>query len=109
MLNWDLFGDDKSTEFLAQYTADQLKIRIDEVYAALEWKSSSDASSVTSTNCEAPGHTDLMVTPESIDAWLEKNPLPECTCGGEADQPAVHHDISCPLAVSPAHREGGAS
>lgn len=24
---------------------------------------------------DAPGHTDLMVTPESIDAWLEKNPL----------------------------------
>lgn len=58
---------------------------------------------VTSTNCEAPGHTDLMVTPESIDAWLEKNPLPECTCGGEAEQPADHHDISCPLAVPPAH------
>jgi len=36
MLNWDLFGDDKSTEFLAQYTADQLKIRPDDVYAALE-------------------------------------------------------------------------
>jgi hypothetical protein len=25
---------------------------------------------------DAPGHTDLMVTPESLDAWLEKNPLP---------------------------------
>lgn len=25
----------------------------------------------------APGHTDLMVTPESLDAWLEKNPPPE--------------------------------
>ena len=24
--------------------------------------------------CEAPGHTDLMVTPESLDAWLEANP-----------------------------------
>lgn len=24
----------------------------------------------------APGHTDLMVTPESLDAWLEANPLP---------------------------------
>jgi hypothetical protein len=61
-------------------------------------------SQVSSTNCHAPGHTDLMVTPESIDAWLEKNPLSECTCGGEADQPADHHDISCPLAVSPADR-----
>lgn len=28
---------------------------------------------------EAPGHTDLMVTPESIDAWLEANPPPEDT------------------------------
>jgi hypothetical protein len=27
----------------------------------------------------APGHTDLMVTPESIDAWLEANPPPEDT------------------------------
>ena len=25
----------------------------------------------------APGHTDLMVEPESLDAWLEANPLPE--------------------------------
>lgn len=24
----------------------------------------------------APGHTDLMVTPESIDAFMEANPLP---------------------------------
>jgi hypothetical protein len=26
---------------------------------------------------EAPGHTDLMVTPESLDKWLESNPPPE--------------------------------
>lgn len=25
---------------------------------------------------QAPGHTDLMVTPESLDKWLEDNPLP---------------------------------
>lgn len=25
----------------------------------------------------APGHTDLMVSPESIGAWLEANPLPD--------------------------------
>lgn len=24
----------------------------------------------------APGHTDLMVSPEELDAWLEANPLP---------------------------------
>jgi hypothetical protein len=24
----------------------------------------------------APGHTDLMVSPEALDAWLEKNPEP---------------------------------
>lgn len=42
MLNWDLFGDDKSTEFLAQYTADQLSIKTDDVYAALEWKATND-------------------------------------------------------------------
>lgn len=30
----------------------------------------------------APGHTDLMVTPESIDAFMQANPLP-------TDQPAV--------------------
>lgn len=29
-----------------------------------------------SGDCEAPGHTDLMVSPESIDAFLEANPLP---------------------------------
>lgn len=27
----------------------------------------------------APGHTDLMVTPESLDAFMEANPLPEDT------------------------------
>lgn len=26
---------------------------------------------------EAPGHTDLMVSPESLDEYLEKNPPPE--------------------------------
>ena len=26
---------------------------------------------------EPPGHTDLMVSPESIDAFMEQNPLPE--------------------------------
>ena len=25
----------------------------------------------------APGHTDLMVTPESLDAWLGQNPVPD--------------------------------
>ena len=25
----------------------------------------------------APGHTDLMVSPESLDVWLEANPLPK--------------------------------
>jgi hypothetical protein len=29
------------------------------------------------TGADAPGHDDLMVTPESIDAWLKDNPLPE--------------------------------
>lgn len=51
MINWDLFGDDKSTEFLAQYTADQLKIRADDVYAALEWKSSDEASALSPAQC----------------------------------------------------------
>ena len=36
MLNWDLFGDDKSTEFLAQFTAEQCGVEPDAVYAALE-------------------------------------------------------------------------
>ena len=27
----------------------------------------------------APGHTDLMVTPEQLDEWLKKNPLPDDT------------------------------
>lgn len=27
-------------------------------------------------NNNAPGHTDLMVCPETLDAWLEANPLP---------------------------------
>ncbi|MBZ9894208.1 hypothetical protein LB545_07605 [Mesorhizobium sp. BR1-1-6] len=25
----------------------------------------------------SPGHTDLMIIPEALDSWLEKNPLPE--------------------------------
>ena len=32
---WDEFGDDKSTEFLVQITADRLDIEPDDVYAAL--------------------------------------------------------------------------
>lgn len=44
MLNWDLFGDDESTEFLVQYTADQLHIQTDAVYAALKWKAERDAT-----------------------------------------------------------------
>ncbi len=35
MLAWDEFGDDTSTEFLVQITADRLGIETDEVYAAL--------------------------------------------------------------------------
>ena len=31
---------------------------------------------------DAPGHTDLMVTPESIDAFMEANPLPRPDAGG---------------------------
>jgi hypothetical protein len=34
-LAWEEFGDDKSTEFLVQITADRLDIEPDEVYAAL--------------------------------------------------------------------------
>lgn len=30
---------------------------------------------------EAPGHTDLMVTPESLDAWLDANPPPPVPVG----------------------------
>src|SRR4051812_46141656 len=37
-----------------------------------------DASPVTSTD-SAPGHTDLMVSPESIDEFMEANPLPADT------------------------------
>jgi Flp pilus assembly protein TadB len=36
MRAWDEFGDDVSTEFLAQITADRLGVDIDEVFAALE-------------------------------------------------------------------------
>lgn len=35
MLAWDEFGDDKSTEFLVQITADRLGIEPEEVYDAL--------------------------------------------------------------------------
>jgi hypothetical protein len=35
MLSWDEFGDDKSTEFLVQITADRLGIEPEEVYDAL--------------------------------------------------------------------------
>jgi Flp pilus assembly protein TadB len=35
MLAWDEFGDDKSTEFLVQITADRLGVEPEEVYDAL--------------------------------------------------------------------------
>lgn len=35
MLAWEEFGDDKSTEFLVQITADRLEIKPEDVYAAL--------------------------------------------------------------------------
>ncbi len=35
MMAWDEFGDDKSTEFLVQITADRLGIEADDVYEAL--------------------------------------------------------------------------
>jgi hypothetical protein len=34
---------------------------------------------------EAPGHADLMVTPESLDAWLDANPPPPVPVGEAAD------------------------
>jgi Flp pilus assembly protein TadB len=35
MMAWDEFGDDKSTEFLVQITADRLGVEPEEVYDAL--------------------------------------------------------------------------
>lgn len=35
MLAWDEFGDDKSTEFLVQITAERLGVKPENVYAAL--------------------------------------------------------------------------
>lgn len=35
MLAWDEFGDDKSTEFLVQITADRLGVEPEDVYDAL--------------------------------------------------------------------------
>lgn len=34
-------------------------------------------AALSSTAGQAPGHTDLMVAPESIDAFMEANPLPD--------------------------------
>jgi hypothetical protein len=42
MLAWDEFGDDKSTEFLVQITADRLDVTPEEVYDALASVSSND-------------------------------------------------------------------
>jgi hypothetical protein len=42
MLAWDEFGDDKSTEFLVQITADRLDVTPEEVYDALAETSDSD-------------------------------------------------------------------
>jgi len=38
-LAWDEFGDDKSTEFLVQITADRLGIDPQDIYAALAVRS----------------------------------------------------------------------
>lgn len=35
MMAWDEFGDDKSTEFLVQITADRIGIEAEDVYEAL--------------------------------------------------------------------------
>ena len=55
---------------------------------------------------DAPGHTDLMVTPESIDAFVEANPLP--TIAEELDAvltPAItpaHANYPLPSVAAPA-------
>lgn len=47
--------------------------------------------------CFAPGHTDMMVSPESLDAFMSENPRPQfstrvmlCTCGKVLETPAMY-------------------
>ncbi len=51
----------------------------------------------TPPTAHTPGHTDLMVTPESIDAFMEANPLPARSDGwseGEVEAAArAHHEL----------------
>ena len=46
----------------------------------------------------APGHTDMMVTPESLDAWLEDNPLPAEPAGDALREVVI--DVAAHLAAA---------
>lgn len=40
---------------------------------------------------DSPGHTDLMVAPETLDQYMADNPLPCCMwCGGEMPESGWH-------------------
>jgi len=51
MMAWNEFGDDKSTEFLVQITADRLGLETDEVYDALASVHDHGASPVKPPKC----------------------------------------------------------
>ncbi len=46
----------------------------------------------------APGHTDLMVPPETLDAWLDANPLPVPADGWTAGAEAMRE--ACAIAAA---------
>jgi hypothetical protein len=63
-------------EEAADHVPTELNHRINNV---LEYHTDHDTVSSLSSTHRAPGHTDLMVTPESIDIFLDAHPLPlEC-------------------------------
>lgn len=68
---------------IADNTADGTPCGNSETQAAFDDYVQENLSSIlsalrtTALPKQAPGHTDLMVSPESIDAFMEKNPLPK--------------------------------
>jgi hypothetical protein len=79
-LSFELAGDIQHSGMGREEAAGRIRaFACDTMLAAL----ASQPQPAATVEAPAPGHTDLMVTPESIDAFLEANPPPhECSSAG---------------------------
>jgi hypothetical protein len=80
---WDTIDQSECTDLIEDWLTTGKTIQrqgdVEEMLSALE--EAGPPTTQPDTGGAAPGHTDLMVSPESIDAFLEANPLPDDTGG----------------------------